>query len=36
MNVKNAGYWPQIAETHEKGVIAVSPDSHIFPYIEKL
>ena len=32
---KNPGYWPQIAEMHMKGMISVSPDSWIFPYIEK-
>ena len=32
---ENIGYWPQIAEEHIKGIISVSPDSHIFPYIEK-
>ena len=28
-------YWPQIAEVHIKGMISVSPDSCIFPYIKK-
>ena len=32
---KIIGYWPQIAEMHMKGMISVSPDSWIFPYIEK-
>ena len=32
---ENAGYWPQIAEMHMKGMISVSPDSCIFSYIEK-
>ena len=31
-DVKNMGYWLQIAEMHMKGM---SPDSYIFPYIEK-
>ena len=34
-DVKSTEYWPQIAETHIKGIISVSPDSCIFPYIEK-
>ena len=34
-DVINTGYWPQIAETHIKGMISVSPDSCIFPYVEK-
>ena len=29
------GYWPQIAEVYIKGMISVSPDSCIFPYMEK-
>ena len=29
------GFWPQIAEIHMKGMISVSPDSCIFPDIEK-
>ena len=29
------GYWPRIAEMHMKGMVSVSPDSCIFPYIEK-
>ena len=28
-------HWPQIAEVYIKGMISVSPDSCIFPYIEK-
>ena len=28
-------YWPQIAEVHIKGIISVSQDSCILPYIEK-
>ena len=32
---KKTGNWPQIAEMHMKEVISVSPDSCIFPYIEK-
>ena len=32
---ENTGYWPQLAEVHIKGMISVSPDSSIFPYIEK-
>ena len=28
-------HWPQIAEVHIKGMISVSPDSCIFPYLEK-
>ena len=34
-DVKNTGYWPQIAEMHMKGMISVIPDSCILPYIEK-
>ena len=34
-DVKSTEYWPQIAETHIKGIISVSPDSCIFPFIEK-
>ena len=34
-DVKTQGYWSQIAEVHVKGMISVSPDSCIFPYIEK-
>ena len=30
-----SGYWPQMAEVHIKGMISVSPDSCILPYIEK-
>jgi len=30
---ENTGYWPQIAKMHIKGMISVSPDSCIFPYI---
>jgi len=30
------GYWPRGAEVHMKRMISVSPDSCIFPYIEKL
>jgi len=35
--VKNqeAGCWPQVAEMRKKGMISVSPDTCIFPYIEK-
>jgi len=33
--VKNTRYWPQIAEMHVKRMISMSPDSCIFPYIEK-
>ena len=29
------GYWPQIADMRIKGMISVSPDSCILPYIEK-
>ena len=32
---KIAGYWPQIAEMHMKGMTSVSSDPCIFPYIEK-
>ena len=31
---ENSGYWPQIAEVHIKGMVLVSPDSCICPYIE--
>ena len=34
-DVKNTRYWPQTAEMHMKGMISVSPDFCIFPYIEK-
>ena len=34
-DMKNTGYRPQIAEVYIKGMISVSPDSSIFPYIEK-
>ena len=30
-DVKNAGYWSQIAEVDIRGMISVSPDSCIFP-----
>ena len=35
--VKNqeAGCWPQVAEMHMKGMISVSPNACIFPYIEE-
>ena len=33
--VKSTGYWPQIPEMHAKGMSSVSPDSYIFPYVEK-
>ena len=29
------GYWPQTAEARIRGMISVSPDSSILPYIEK-
>ena len=29
-------YWLQIGDVHIKGMISVSPDSCIFPYIEEL
>ena len=32
---ENTGYWPQIAKMHIKRMISVSPDSCIFPYLEK-
>ena len=32
---ENTRYWPQIAEVHIKGMMSVSPDSCIFPYVEK-
>ena len=32
---KNTGYLSQKAEVHIQGVISVSPDAYIFPYIEK-
>ena len=32
---KNIGYGPQICEVHIKEMISVSPDSCIFPYMEK-
>ena len=35
-DVKNARNEPQIAEVHVKGMILLSPDSRIFPNIEKL
>jgi len=33
--VKTQDTGPRIAEMHLKGMISVSPDSCIFPYIEK-
>ena len=33
--VVRTGYWPQTAEVHINRMISVSPDSCIFPYIEK-
>ena len=33
-DMKNTEYWPQIAEVHIKGMISISPDSCIFPYME--
>ena len=32
---ENTGYWPQRAEVPIKGMISMSPDLCIFPYIEK-
>ena len=32
---ENTEHWTQIAEVHIKGMISVSPNSGIFPYIEK-
>ena len=32
---ENTGYWPLRAKMHVKGMISVSPDSCIFPCIEK-
>ena len=32
---ENPGYWLQMAEMHMKGMISVSPNSCIFPFIEK-
>ena len=32
---ENTDKWPQRAEMHMKGMIPVSPDSCLFPYIEK-
>ena len=32
---ESPGYWPQMAEVRIKGMISVSPDSCIFPYMEK-
>ena len=29
------GYWPQTGEVRINGMIAVSPNSGVFPYIEK-
>ena len=34
-DVKTQDTWPQIAEVPTKGMISLSPDSYIFPYIEK-
>ena len=31
----NPGYWPQLVKVHIKGMISLSPDFCIFPYIEK-
>ena len=33
---ENIGYWPQGAEMHMAAMIAVSPDSFIFPYTVRL
>ena len=30
------GYWPQIGEMRMKGMVSVSPDSCILPYIKKI
>ena len=30
---ENTGYWSQIAAVHIKGMISVSPDSYVSPYI---
>ena len=35
LGCENSGYWSQIAEVHIKRMSSVSPDSCIFPYIEK-
>ena len=29
---KRTGYWPQIAKTHIKGMMSMTPDSYIFPF----
>ena len=34
-DVRNAGYWPQIAEMNMKGMISGSPDPCIFPFVEE-
>ena len=33
--VRNTGCWPRRAEMHLKGMISMSPESCIFPYVEK-
>ena len=33
--LRKAGYWPEIAEMYMKEIISVSPNSYIFPHIEK-
>ena len=32
---ERTGYWPHIAEVHMEGMISMSPDSCLFPYIGK-
>ena len=34
-DVKNAGFWPQRAEMHMKGMTSASPEFCIFSHIEK-
>ena len=34
-DVSNTVYWPKIADMHMKGMISVTPDSSIFPFLEK-
>ena len=35
LRMRKHGYWPHTAEVHSKGMLSVSPDSCVFPYIKK-
>ena len=32
---QNAGYRPYVVKEHTKGIISISPNFHVFPYIVK-